>query len=124
MEESDTEAAKYLRNCREQYGVDDLRTQAAFAIRVAELEKETVPLPGVWYLSFANEEEFLCGVFIQAHSITSAIQKAHQLGINPGGSVLTCPPNSGTATIPQRFQDKLLSRKELESLDESLECRN
>ncbi len=112
-----TEATKYLRHCRKEYGPDDLRTKAAFAARAAEVESEEVPQPGIWYLSFAGEK-FLGAAFVSdVHSVTSAVKRAHDLGINPGGEVLCCPPNFMTASLPDRWKNRLLSRSDLDALD-------
>lgn len=73
-----TGAMKYLRECREKYGPDDPRTKAAFAARAAEYEAGQEKKPGVWYVSFANEDQFLGGVFVYEESMTGAIQKAHR----------------------------------------------
>src|SRR6266851_8996400 len=57
------------------------------------LEELGEPL-GWWYLSFAGEEGFRGGVYLQARGLTTAITAAHALGINPGGEVKGMGPIS------------------------------
>jgi len=55
--------------------------------RIAQLKSEEYQQPlGWWYLSFA-EDVFLGGCIVEAHGIITAIKRAHQLGIDPGGEV-------------------------------------
>ncbi len=124
MDKELTEATKYLQECRKRYGSDDLRTKSAFAARKAELQATTKPLPGIWYLSFANETTFLGGMFLYATSTIDAVQRAHDMGMNPGGEVLACPPNESTAETPDRFMDRLMSKAELEEMSAQASAGN
>jgi hypothetical protein len=84
--------------------------------RALQLEINEMSNPanaGVYYLSFATEGEFLGGVFIEAHGIITATEKAHELGINPGGEVACwgpVPPPVASA------MDRLLSKEEVETV--------
>lgn len=71
------------------------------------------PLRWFW-LSFA-EGRFLGAAIVQAQGAMHAIEKAHRLGINPGGEVASweLPPD---VTIPDEAQDRLLGRDELEKI--------
>lgn len=67
-----------------------------------------------YYLSFADDVQFRGGVIIEAYGPATAISKAWELGINPGGEVLFteippshCPP-------PEASRNRLLTRKQLE----------
>lgn len=70
-----------------------------------------------WYLSFAGEEGFR-GVVIQiARGYAHAIQRAHELGINPGGEVQGIPiPPKELDKVPPEFMDRLLSREDIKSI--------
>lgn len=124
MHDELTEAMKHLQACRKEYGPDDPRTHAAFEARVAEMESETKPMPGIWYMSFANETAFVGGLFLFATSTHDAVKRSHAMGQNPGGAVVSCPPNEGTALIPERFINRLMSRADLEEMDLQMQAEN
>lgn len=67
---------------------------------------------GVYYLSFASEAGFLGGAFVHAHGIITAVDRANDLGINPGGEVLCWGP-----IPPPEFDlmDRLLSKQEIDN---------
>ena len=46
---------------------------------------------GWFYLSFAAEDGFLGAIIVWAHGILTAVERASDLGMNPGGDVLCCP---------------------------------
>lgn len=80
-------------------------------------EEATQPM-GLWYLSFAEPHKFLGSVYVEARGYTSALQRTHRLGINPGGQVLHIPvPPEIAAIIPEERRNRLLSRAELEIMD-------
>lgn len=79
---------------------------------IAQAEKETNPVRWM-YLSFASEQDgFLGAAILQAYGPASAIERAYELGINPGGSVMK-------AEIPEselpdtRYRNRLLTKEEL-----------
>ena len=78
-----------------------------------------------FYMSFADGtrlkgDQFLGAVIVPALSLVEAIAVAHVLGINPGGEVLGHrvhnPETGDDIAVPERFQNKLLGREELEEL--------
>ena len=42
----------------------------------------------IWWLSFADDDGFLGGCFIEAADMLDAVTKTHRLGINPGGEAM------------------------------------
>lgn len=67
---------------------------------------------GVYYLSFADEDGFRGGVFVEAHGIMTAVQKATLMDINPGGEVACWGP------VPPPVEsgmNRLLSKEEVET---------
>jgi len=70
----------------------------------------------LWYLSFAAEEGFRGVVIVRARGMTFALMRAKELGINPGGQVLSfAVPLENEALIPADMYDRLLGREELEA---------
>lgn len=65
------------------------------------------------YLSFASEEGFLGAVIVSAHGVATAVVKCWALRCNPGGEVMAKEVPGGIE-IPEAFQNRLLSREELE----------
>jgi hypothetical protein len=63
-----------------------------------------------WYLSFVGEGGFLGAALVRARGMTSALQRAHRLGINPGGRVKAWNVGEETGGLPV---DRLLSREDL-----------
>lgn len=74
---------------------------------------------GLWWLSFADGSKpkgstFLGVVIVEAYGFTDAIQKSHDLGINPGGEVQGfLVPSDGH---PVALHNRLLQRDELEDI--------
>ena len=66
------------------------------------------------YLSFADETGFLGGAFIPAADIVEAVQKAWELGINPGGEVMGMGPGP---LPPAEWVGRLLSREDIAEFD-------
>ncbi len=69
----------------------------------------------LWYLSFAEEDKFLGGCFVDALGFFSAVEKTHDLGINPGGAV-QAHPVINTSRVAPEHKNKLLSLKDMERL--------
>lgn len=86
--------------------------------RIATLLAREAHLPlRWWYLSFADGK-FLGGVILEAHGFTSAIQKSHDLGINPGGGVEGFEIIEGKIDlVPEDMRNRLLSRPEVDALE-------
>lgn len=78
---------------------------------VLEAEERKGPL-GLWYLSFASEEGFLGGCVVEAYGINTAITKAHELGINPGGEVMSMEIDP-TKLAAGDFRNRLLNKAQL-----------
>lgn len=74
---------------------------------------------GLWWLSFADGAKpkgftFLGVVIVEAFGFVDAIQKSHDLGINPGGEIqgFLVPADSH----PVALHNRLLQRDELEDI--------
>ena len=61
------------------------------------------------YISFAKDV-FLGGCYVTAYGPITAIEKAHALGINPGGEAMVFLEED---SIPYHKMNRLLSREEL-----------
>jgi len=63
-------------------------TDEAFFKRMQELVEQEMKQPEMWHaLSFALADKFLGFTIVRAHGLITAIRRAHELGINPGGEV-------------------------------------
>lgn len=77
-----------------------------------------------WYLSFCDTDrpkghKFLGGCFVEAQSAQEAIQAAWAHGCNPGGEVaMVQVPEEREAAIARWGTNRLLSKQELQMLDE------
>jgi hypothetical protein len=78
----------------------------------------------LWYLSFADPErprgtQFLGGVFVDdgGGGFMGGVGEAHARGINPGGEVMGLPIKKD-AVLDEKWVNRLLSKAELEQLDE------
>jgi len=66
------------------------------------------------YLSFADETSFLGGVIVRSYGFLTAIQRATDLGINPGGEVMCTPiPRKDLWRVPPDLRNRLLSEDEV-----------
>src|SRR5205085_536172 len=69
-----------------------------------------------WYLSFVDGH-FLGGAIVEARGFTSALQRTHELGINPGGEVLhVLVPEEKVHLIHPSQKNRLLTKSEVERL--------
>lgn len=69
-----------------------------------------------WYLSFADEDRFLGGAYIQAFGTMSAVTTATVLGLNPGGEVAAwgpIPDEQMNLHVPVENRMRLLSKEEI-----------
>jgi hypothetical protein len=70
-----------------------------------------------WWLSFVDETGFRGAILTRATGFITAIQKTHDLGINPGGEVKGCPiPDEIISASPYnhaQYADQLLSRQDI-----------
>lgn len=73
---------------------------------------------GMWWLSFADGTkpkgfQFLGVVIVEAYGFTDAIQKSHDLGINPGGEVQGSRVDPMPDDFPAEKLNRLLSKADL-----------
>jgi hypothetical protein len=76
---------------------------------------------GWWWLSFADESPpegrgFLGVAIVEGHGVASAAERAHELGINPGGAVQGTRLIGDGVPAPE-FRNRLLSREDLMAAD-------
>lgn len=71
-----------------------------------------------YYMSFANNEEFLGALIIEADNEFDMMIKSHLSGHNPGGEIqfLTIPEEA-IDKLPDKYKDRLLTREEVEEMD-------
>jgi hypothetical protein len=84
------------------------------------LTKEIGSPEMVYWLSFCDPKkpkgtQFIGVIITKAIGAAHAIEKSHQLGINPGGEVLSYPP--GDQNINSNLFDRLLTVSELKKND-------
>jgi hypothetical protein len=83
--------------------------------RADELLLEESQRPEMWWwLSFADDEGFLGGVLTRARGFLSAVQKARNLGINPGGEVQGIEIPEDVPESHKSYADQLLSKQDIE----------
>lgn len=73
-----------------------------------------------FYMSFATEEKWLGAIIIETPGDElTALGKAHELGINPGGEVLAAriDPDSPATPVAERYRHRLLGKAELREMD-------
>ena len=94
-------------------------TPEEFARRKKELlDQEAAQPERLMWLSFATDTKFLGGVYVMARGFIHAIDKAHQLGINPGGQVQGHDvPDENAARVKPEWRDRLLSKAEVTKMD-------
>jgi len=89
-------------------------SRAGSALMVAQERRQSL---GWFYLSFANGYEFRGATIIWAHGILTAVQRASELGIDPGGQVLCCPiPRKHLRRVPDHLRHRLLSEAEVREM--------
>lgn len=66
-----------------------------------------------WYLSYATQLAFLGAIITVARGFFSAVSKAKQLGISPGGEVLAYPL-APDMLLNEKWLDRLLTKAEVE----------
>ena len=94
--------------------------QQQFRERVQTLITEEMSQPEGWfYLSFVDDTGFLGIIVVKAHGPTTALKRAHELQINPGGQVMAVRlPDDYHSHMLQPIEevgDRLLSREEAEA---------
>lgn len=84
-------------------------------------EELRAPEPGIWWLSFADEDDghWLGGCYIEAEGPGLALWYSRQLGINPGGEVAIVGPVSREAFNAHASTGAQLGRLlQMEDLDD------
>jgi hypothetical protein len=112
---------------KSQFADGEKMRERTFKARRDKLLKEEAQEPEAWWwLSFCDPDlpegsQFLGGIFTKARGFVSAIQKTHDLGINPGGEVKGAgpiPDEVANASPEGRkhveLADRLLSRKDID----------
>ncbi len=67
-----------------------------------------------WYLSFADEGQFLGACLVQAPDALAAPARAHVLGINPGGQCMILEVTEiDKSPFTPEHRNRLLSKEEL-----------
>lgn len=92
-------------------------TRGDFEQRMFDLlavEEEHSEGEGFFYMSFASSEEgFLGGLYMSGRGELSAIQKAWDLGLNPGGEVMSWGPLPNMQYFPREYLFRLLTEDEV-----------
>lgn len=79
------------------------------ARRAATITEEHRHAARWYYLSFADDGGFLGGVIVGSCGFLTAIQRATELGINPGGEVMCTPiPRKDLCRVPPDLRNQLL----------------
>lgn len=78
----------------------------------------------LFYMSFADPDlpagtQFLGALILRAPSLEAAVTLSHLLRLNPGGeiAIIEAPPE---VDFPDRYQERLMSKKEIEEMDREL----
>ena len=95
------------------------------AIAEAEFVASGAEVPYFW-LSFVDEDAvpgtaFLGACFVQAATGVGAVDRAHELGINPGGQVAMAGPvraEDMSAAYREKWCERLLDKEEATNLPE------
>jgi hypothetical protein len=91
------------------------RLMAKGARRAALIAEENRHAARWHYLSFADDTGFLGGVIVRSYGFLTAIQRATDLGINPGGEVMSTPiPRKDLWRVPADLRNRLLSGDEVQ----------
>jgi hypothetical protein len=70
--------------------------------------------PRWFFLSFANEHQFLGAAIVRAHGLITAVERASSLGIMPGGDVEhTAILRKDIYRVPLTLRNRLLSEAEV-----------
>jgi hypothetical protein len=93
-------------------GARTLRCRGGARARLIAEERQRAL--GWFYLSFASDYAFLGATIVWAHGFLTAMQRASDLGIDPGGEVICYPlPRKHLPRVPADLRDRLLSETEV-----------
>lgn len=73
-------------------------------------------LPGIYYLSFADDNKFRGAVYLYAHNSTHAVERSWKMGCNPGGEVMILGPIRPDQIPNGVLFSTLLSREDMDAL--------
>lgn len=118
-----------LRRLRAFFGAGHPVERMALEVRKREVlaEEAADPRPGLWWLSFCDPSipeadppvpggpSFLGVVVVEAAGYVAAIERARELGCNPGGEVSGYGPLELSAIAPE-WRDRLLSIDDVAAL--------
>jgi hypothetical protein len=85
------------------------------AKRARLIAEERRHSPGWFYLSFATDFEFLGAAVVRAQGLLTAVERASNLGISPGGDVV-CQgpiPRKDLHRVPGGLRNRLLTEAEV-----------
>ena len=98
------------------YTLGERMLRAKGARRAVLITEERQHKARWFYLSFATGYEYLGAAIVRGHGFLTAIQRASDLNINPGGGVMHRPLNwRHMKRIPADLRDRLLSAEEVET---------
>ena len=85
---------------------------------VAKREHNTHPAS--WYfLSFADEERFLGGLFVRGNGPRNAVQRARELGVKFVNATVECSPVTDAEMlehVPVEMREQLLNEEQVSAL--------
>jgi hypothetical protein len=100
----------------------DARIRGERVRAVENIVAEAQPPSAAWWLSFADEKEFLGAVIVHANDFVEAVMRTHIVGINPGGECKGMPISAEVAAmIPGHWKNRRLTREECAQFDEEME---
>ena len=76
--------------------------------------KPVSPAVTPFYLSFADDNGFRGACVVNASDLLTAVARANQLNISPGGEVIGLPWPSDVPCLPM---DRLMTREEIEAFE-------
>ena len=71
----------------------------------------------LFWLSFADEKQFLGALIVEADSFPAAVTKSHLLNQNPGGEIMALEIDASLPQPPARYLHRLMDRAEVEAFD-------
>ena len=95
-----------------------LRWRTSLEYDTPEQEREKNP-ESWFFLSFANDEQFLGGAFVGAHGPHTAIQRAREIDIAFADATVECTPSADDEIaehVPGAMRDRLLTEEEVREL--------
>lgn len=93
-----------------------MRDEAAIERKIAEIWQAELKEPkALYYLSFSEPGVggWLGAIYTEARGITTALEKTHLLGINPGGAVMAIRIPPDTFMPDRKYWDRLLTREDV-----------